>query len=133
MIRSFRGVKAHIDHLIKYDVENGERDDAPFNHSRPMELCIVNETQIVLVHIVFEEEEKHCKDGNIWDERGEDHGNLKSCESIGHMVTQIIRVCINKGPLVLFSCLFRVMTHLTDGPHEHVGDVQHPKTHGKEH
>ena len=53
-----------------------------FDHATPMKLCILDEAQIILVHLVLEAEEKHGEDGDVGHEDREEHSDCESCQSV---------------------------------------------------
>lgn len=93
-----------------------------------MELLVVHEAQVVLVDIVFHAEEYKGEDSYIWDNNRENQCNGKGCESIGHMVTQIEGISVNKWSFYFLARLFGRVTAFTDGSYQHVRDIKQPES-----
>ena len=94
-----------------------------FDHATPMKLCIVDEAQIILVHVVLEAEEKHGEDGDIGHEDREEHSNCKCGQAVRHMVTKIKCISIDERFLVFSANLLRCMDSLHDSTNDNVWDV----------
>ena len=88
-----------------------------------MKLCIVDEAQIILVHVVLEAEEKHGEDGNIGHENRKEHRNCKSCQAVRHMVAEVKCIRIDERFLVLSVNLLRCMDSLHDSTNNYMRDV----------
>ena len=74
----FRSEEAYIDDLTEDYVENGHWNNLLSDDSRASEFRVVDETEIVLVDVVLEQEEANCKHWHVRDKRGEHH-----CDSEG--------------------------------------------------
>ena len=129
----FWSEKSNIDNLINDNVENGERHDPALNYAHTMELCVVHETQIVLVDIVLECEEDHRKDGHIGHQSREDHCNGECRQAIRHMITEIKGIGVYELLGSLFPRLLRIMTAFLDGADQSMRDVKQPEPNWKEH
>ena len=103
---SLRSEKANINHLIQDYIEDCQRDDLPLDDADAVEFSVVDEAQVVLVHIILEHEKDHAEQRDVWDECREDHGDGVGCQPVRHMIAQIISVSINKWLLVLLAGLF---------------------------
>ena len=88
-----------------------------------MKLCIVDEAQIILVHVVLEAEEKHREDGDIRHKNRKEHSNCKSCQAVRHVVTEIECISINERFLVFSADLLRCMDSLHDSTNDYVRNV----------
>ena len=72
------GKEANIDDLDSDDVEDRERYDFFPDDAGTSELTVVNEAQVVFVHIVFEHEKAHSKYRDIRYQRREHKCDCKS-------------------------------------------------------
>jgi len=98
-----------------------------------MELSVINEAQVVFVHVVLEREENHGEDRYVGYEGRENHGDSEGCQAVRHMVAQVEGVGIYKLLGSLFTSLFRIVAALLDRTNQCVGDVEQPKSNRQEH
>ena len=106
--------EAHINELVQDYIEDAQRHDPALDDTDTMEFGIVNEAQIIFVHIVLEKEENHAKERDIGHYGREEHRDRKGCQSVRHVVSKIESICINEGLWEFFPLLLRLMTALAD-------------------
>ena len=86
ILLDLRSEEADVDELVHDNVESGQRHNSTLDDTNSIEFRVVNETQIVLVDVVFEEKEAHGEDGHVGDDRREDHSNSKHRQTVRHVV-----------------------------------------------
>ena len=88
--------ETNVNELVHDYVENRKRHNTSLDDANTSELRPVYKCQIVLVDIVFEQEEYHGEDGHIWNNDREYHSDCECCEAIRHMVAKIEGIVVDK-------------------------------------
>lgn len=96
LVLGLRRKETNVDELVHDYVENRKRHNTSFDDAYTSELWPVYKGQIVLVDIVFEQEEHHGEYGHIWHNNRENHSDCECCEAIRHMVAKIKGIVVDK-------------------------------------
>ena len=120
----FWSEEANVDDLEEQDDKDREWNYFLLDLANTMEFLVIHEAKIVLVHIVFHAEEAECKEANIWHYDRKDHWDGEGCEAVGHMVSQVISICIHKRLLNFFISLLCFVAAFHDWSNHQMWDVK---------